>query len=109
MNHRPDRVGQLIRDELSVLVAKELEFPSMLVTLVDVTVNKKLDIADVFVSVWPQEARKTALTILRAAQPRLQWLLLQRFRIKPMPRIEFKLDKGNENAADVEKALLQNE
>ena len=106
MNFRSERVSNLIRDELSILITRELEFPGALVTLTEISINKKLELARVNVSVIPKEKEKEALKILVKECGRLQHLLLKKINIKPMPRIEFQLDRGFEHAAQVEKLLL---
>lgn len=107
MNFRAERVSNLIREELSLMIARELEFPGALVTITEVTIDKKLELARVNVSVIPKEKEKEALKILVKECGLLQHLLLKKINIKPMPRIEFQLDKGLENAAKVEKLLLE--
>lgn len=107
MDHRPERVGKLIREELSLIILKELEFPGALPTITEVEVDKKLEHAVVRLSVYPSEMAEAALEIAHAAQKRLEHLLFKKLNIKPMPRIEFKLDHGPENAAQVEKILLK--
>lgn len=106
MNHRPERVGSLIREELAKLIARELEFSGALVTLTEVEIDKKLDTAKVGVTVFPSEHGEEALKVLRGVQNELQWQLLRKINIKPMPQIHFFLDHGPENAARIEKALL---
>lgn len=106
MNHRPERVSSLIREELSKLIERELEFPDMLVTLTDVNIDKKLEGAKVGVTVFPSEKSAEAMKILADAQGEMQYKLNRILNIKPMPRIHFFADYGPENAARVEKKLL---
>ncbi len=103
---RPERVGKLIREEISKLIIRELEFNRALVTVTEVDVDKKLEHAKVKVSVIPSNSAAAALGQLAAAAPRLQHMLLKKINIKPMPRIFFEIDQGLENAATVEKILL---
>ena len=107
MQYRPLRVAKLIREYLSLLIVRELEFPGALVTLTDVDVDRNMDHARVGVSVVPSEKAHDALRILTDAQGNLQHKLLMKLNIKPMPRIQFELDHGSENAAEVEKILLK--
>jgi len=107
MNYRPLRSGNLIRDELAVMIEKDLEFNGALVTITEVEVDKKLETAKVFVSVIPSSSAKEALEILKAAQGELQHQLLKKINIKPMPRIYFEIDHGPENAAKIEKIILE--
>lgn len=106
MNFRPLRVANLLRDELGMMIARELEFPGALVTITDIDVNKKLEIAHVMVSVLPSNKSAEALKILQAAKGELQYKLVRKLNIKPMPQLHFAIDHGPENAAAVEKALL---
>lgn len=109
MNHRPERVGKLIREELSKMIGRELEFPDMLVTLMEADVSAKMDIAKIGISVIPSDKSEEALTILKDAQGELQYKLLRVLNIKPMPHLHFFIDYGPENAARVEKQLLEDE
>ncbi len=107
MNRRPLRVSKLIKEELSKIILRELEFPGTLATITEVEVNKKLDTAKVLVSVIPSSLAANLVSRLAAGAGELQHLLLKKLNIKPMPRIYFELDRGPENAAIVEKRLLE--
>ena len=106
MHHRPERLGKLIREELSAIILRELEFAGAVVTLADVVVTDKLDHARVKISVWPSEMSREALKTLQDARRDLQYRLMKKIRIRTLPRIDFEIDHGTENAAAVEKALL---
>lgn len=126
MKHRPERVANLIKEELSKIISRELEFPGCLVTITDAEVNNKLEQATVKFSVFcpsetspegrPSEkfsgfarsrvAREIVLKILEKNRGYLQHLLVKKINIKPMPKIVFKIDYGLEKAAKIEKLLL---
>jgi ribosome-binding factor A len=103
--YRSERVSKLVREELSKIIERELEFDA-LVTVTEVDVDKKMDRARVLVSVLPAKGEAAALRTLANAAGYLQHLLVKKVNIKPMPRIMFEIDRGPENAARVEKALL---
>ena len=107
MNHRQERLGKLIREELSKIIVRELEFPGTVVTIASVTITDKLDFARVKVSVWPSEKAREALKTLALAKRDLQYALMKKIRIKTIPHLGFEIDHGNENAANVEKALME--
>ena len=107
MNFRPLRVAQLIREELGKIIQRELEFPGALVTITEIEVTKKLETAHVLVSVFPEKETEAALRTLKTAKRELQHQLNRKLNIKPMPHIEFRADYGPENAARVEKTLLE--
>ena len=102
------RVGSLIREELAILLVRDVEFPKgVLVTITEVEVDKKLDRANVGISVYPSQKEREAVEILKPAMRELAHKLLKKINIKPMPRIHFFIDHGTENAAMVEKKLLE--
>lgn len=107
MKHRPERVSDLIIEELSNLILREIEVPDVLITITDVEVLKDLSRAVVKISVLPSEKSELALKILEKNRSHLQYLLLRKMNIKPMPQIVFKIDRGLEKAAVVEKKLLE--
>ncbi|MFA5098629.1 MAG: 30S ribosome-binding factor RbfA [Candidatus Paceibacterota bacterium] len=107
MNYRPERVASLIREELSAIIIKNVEFPAgSLVTITDVNVDKKLEHAKVGISVLPSEGADKVLHILGKCAGHLQYLLMKRVNIKPLPRIVFEIDHGIEKLAKIEKILL---
>lgn len=108
MNFRDQRMSQLIRDELSHLILREIEFKNgELVTITDVEVTKKLDYAKVHISVIPSSEANGALKTLEDSRGFLQHELNHKLNLKPMPHILFEIDHGPENAAQVEKVILE--
>ena len=106
MFQRHQRVESLIKEELSKLVIKELEFPGALVTITNVDVQKDLDYANVKASVIPKEKDAAVLKILQKSQKYLTHLMIKKLNIKPMPEIRFEIDYGMEKAAELEKVFL---
>jgi len=107
MNHRSLRVGELLRDEISIMIERDIEVPGALLTVTTVEVDKKLEHAKVGVSVLPTSKTEEVFRLLRAVQGKFQYLLMKKINIKPLPRIEFVIDRGPEHAADIEKILLK--
>ncbi|OGZ02723.1 MAG: ribosome-binding factor A [Candidatus Liptonbacteria bacterium RIFCSPLOWO2_01_FULL_53_13] len=107
MNYRPLRVANLIQEELGNLLLREFDAQGAIVTITGVVVEHKLETATVKVSILPPEKAKETLKALIGAQGKLQYLLLRKINIYPMPRIHFEIDLGVENAARVEKILLE--
>jgi ribosome-binding factor A len=105
---RSQRVASLIQAEVSFMLARDVEFPAdALVTIVRVEVDKKMDRAKIGLSVIPASAAAGALRIVNGRARELQFELLQKINIKPMPRLIFEIDRGPENAARVEKTVLE--
>ena len=113
MNYRPQRVSSLIQEELGKIIVREVEFAEgVLVTITGVDVGAKLERAVVWLSVLspgnggPYDSGDAALAVLKKRAGELQHLLMKKINIKPMPRIEFQIDRGLENAAKIEKKFL---
>jgi ribosome-binding factor A len=102
MRHRVERVNNLIRDELSKILSRELEFPGSLVTIIEVETNKDMKGAKVRLSVLPSEKSAQVLRSLNDEHDWLQHLLLQRINIKPMPKIVFEIDHNIKEIARIE-------
>jgi ribosome-binding factor A len=105
---RSQRVESLIQTELSRMLVRDIEFPEgSLVTIVSVDVDKKMERAKIGLSVIPSSAAERALKTVTARAGELQFALVKKINIKPMPRIIFEIDHGPENAAKVEEKLLK--
>ena len=109
MKHRPQRVAEIMRDQLSLLIARELEFPGALVTITEISVDNDLGGAKVGISVWPAEKKEEVLGLLKEERGRLQHLLIRNLEMQHVPELMFRIDTGPESAAGVEKAFLQME
>jgi len=106
MKFRDQRASQLIREELSKIIAREIEINGALATITEVNVDKKLETAKVRISVLPAGEAKEVLNLLNRERDKLQTLLFKKLNMRPTPRIRFEIDRGLENAAIVEKTLL---
>ena len=107
--HRAERVGSVIQAELSKMILREVELTGGLITIVEVQVDEKMEHARAHVSVIPESLEPVALRKLNMHIGEFQHALNRKMGIRPMPLISFVLDHGNENAARVEKLLLEDE
>ncbi len=105
--HRPQRAESLIQQELSKIILKEIDFPvGALVTVSWVSVSPDMMNAKVGVSILPKKMEENSMAILKKMQGFLQHVLNNKMNIRPMPRIDFEIDHGSENAADIERLLI---
>jgi len=104
---RKERLSNLILEELSKLIARELEFDEILVTLTYADISVKMETVQVGVSVIPSDKSEAALKILQKARPELQYLLVKKLSIRHVPEIKFENDSGYEDAAGIEKSLMK--
>lgn len=105
--HRPDRVGDRIRAEVSELLSREVHDPGIgFVTITHVRVTADLQLARVFYTALGDAAarRRTASALNRAA-PFLRHHVGQRLGLRRVPALEFTYDDSVERELRVE-ALL---
>jgi len=106
---RLDRVNQLIKEEISTLLQRELKDPRLgFVTVTEVEATKDLRTAKVFVSVLGDERQWTAsLAALASARGFVRNWLRQHLDLRVTPEIDFRADRSMEHAARIQ-ALLKN-
>ncbi len=106
---RLDRVNQLIKEEISTLLQRELKDPRLgFVTVTEVETAKDLRVAKVFVSVLGDE-RAVGLLAGRARQRaglRADWLR-QHLDLRVTPELDFRPDRSMEHAAQIQSLLKQ--
>jgi len=106
---RLDRVNQLIREEISMLLQRELKDPRLgFVTVTHVETSPDLRTAKVFVSVLGDEAKWTAsLTALASARGFVRNWLRQHLDLRQTPELDFRADRSMEHAARIQELLRQ--
>ena len=106
---RLDRVNQLIKEEISTLLQRELKDPRLgFVTVTEVETAKDLRVAKVYVSVLGDERQwASSLAALTSARGFVRNWLRQHLDLRVTPDLEFRADRSMEHAARIQ-ALLKN-
>ena len=106
--HRPERIGETIREEIMQIVGYELEDPRLtMVTVTEVRVADDLRDASVYVTVQGDEREhNVALSALRHAAPYVRKQLGFALNLRHTPVLHFLRDTVEERAARVD-TLLQ--
>jgi ribosome-binding factor A len=93
---RPDRIGDQIRSELALLLAREVHDPGVgFLTLTRVKVTPDLQLARVYyTSLGDEKAQRETARALRRAGPFLRRQLGQRIRLRRVPELEFFYDES---------------
>jgi ribosome-binding factor A len=93
---RPDRIGDQIRSELALLLAREVHDPGVgFLTLTRVKVTPDLQLARVYyTSLGDEKAQRETARALRRARPFLRRQLGQRIRLRRVPELEFFYDES---------------
>ena len=105
---RLDRVNQLIKEEISMLLQRELKDPRLgFVSVTGVETSKDLRVAKVFVSVLGgDEQWKGSMAALASARGFVRNWLRQHLDLRTTPEIDFRPDHSMEHAARIQ-ALLK--
>jgi ribosome-binding factor A len=103
MTARTDRIDELLRQEIGVIIAREIADPRVgFATVTSVETTPDLRHAKVFVSVIGQAAdRKATLSALGRAMPFVQHELGKRLRLKRIPQFHLELDDTLERGTRV--------
>jgi ribosome-binding factor A len=92
MKHRMLRVNELLKRELSGIIAREITFEGALVTINQVDVTADLKNAHVFVSVLGSDTGASVINKLESQRSTLQAELARRVTMKYTPHLTFHLD-----------------
>jgi len=107
LSTRTERLSDLLRDEISRLLLREIKDPRVgFVTVTGVTVSPDLRHARVFVSVLGEEdARQASLLALRSAAGFIQRALFRNLGLRHSPAVSFELDESMEQGERIERVL----
>src|SRR5687768_7344374 len=107
MANRPERVGEAIRDELSILLAREVHDPGIgFITLTQVKVAPDLQLARVYyTSMGDEKSRRETARALERARPFLRRQIAQRLRLRRAPELQFFYDESIAHQDRIERIL----
>jgi ribosome-binding factor A len=104
---RSQRIADRIREELSEILIQEISDPRLLgVSVTDVTVDRELTVAEIYVSaVEGSERAEEILDGFQHAQGYLRHELAQRVELRVFPRLRFHWDPTFERAERIERLI----
>jgi ribosome-binding factor A len=104
---RLERVNQLIKEEISMLVQRQLKDPRLgFVTVTEVDTSPDLKHAKVFVSVLgPEEQWASSFKALESARGFVWSWLRRNLDLRVTPEIMFRPDRSMEHAAHIQSLL----
>src|SRR4051812_24153654 len=97
-SRRPDRMGDLLRQEISMLLERDVKDPRIgFATLTSVVLTPDLRTARVYVSILGDtDQKRKGMEGLTAAASFLRHELARRLNLRYTPSIEFQLDRSEE-------------
>jgi ribosome-binding factor A len=105
---RPERVGEEIRQELGVLLAREVHDPGIgFITLTRVKVSPDLQLVRVYYTlIGDDKARRETQKALERATPFLRRQIGARVRLRRVPELRFEFDESVAHQERIERILL---
>lgn len=104
-SRRIERINSVLREELTTLIDRELEFPAeSMVTITRVATSHDALHANIFFSVLGA-LPKDALAVLKKNIYHIQQTLNRRLKMRPVPKIRFAADEEEVKRERVEKSL----
>lgn len=110
MSRRVDRINGLLRQELSLLLARQTKDPRIngVISITQVNTSADLRNARVYVSVFGDDAAKQeALAGIESAATFLRHELRDRLSLRYVPFMKFELDQSMEDAASLLQVMDQ--
>jgi ribosome-binding factor A len=106
---RLERVNQLIKEEVSMLLQRELKDPRLgFVTVTEVDVTSDLKYAKVYVSVLGEQAEWAATFQALESARGFVWNWLRRhLDLRVTPEVTFRPDRSMEHAAHIQSLLAE--
>lgn len=113
MSDRLDRVDEMLKREISVILAEDIDDPLVKsVTITKVEVTRDLSIARVFYTVFGEKLEKELVSKgLKRAARFIRGKIAKRISLKSIPELSFREDKEEEREEEVEKlfSILEKE
>lgn len=103
---REDKLKSLFKKLTAGFLKNELDTHS-LVTVTDIALSRNGNKALALVSVFPEKSEDGVLKILKQKEGALRKFYASQTKMKFVPRVEFKIDKGEKNRQRIETLLSQ--
>ncbi len=89
--YRNLKMASVIQETLSEMFLRDFDFNGALVTIAEVVIDEKLETARVKLSILPFEKGPEAYKMVEDRRRELQYKLVRKLNIKPVPRLKFEI------------------
>lgn len=107
MSGRIEKINELMRQELASILSREIYLDDGLITVVRVGCSANLKSAAVSISVLPENLSGSALRLLQKSNALVNKFLVQRLKLRGIPKLHWKIDNQERYAADLEKVFAE--
>lgn len=105
-SYRMGKVNSHIKRVFSGILQKEANLPAdIMVTVSEVETTSNLRAADIWISVFPADKGRQVLKKLKPQMYDLQGALNRELEMRPLPRINLRIDHGAEYSDKIERKL----
>jgi ribosome-binding factor A len=107
MKYRRLRVQDLLREEISSMIQREIKDPGLgFVTILEVKMTEDLKIAKVYLSIYgEQEEKEKTMDALKRSKGYMRFLLGKRVKLRYTPDLIFVVDDTYEKMARIDEIL----
>jgi len=108
MSQRILKINELIKQNINDILLKSLSLKQgVLVTVSKVDTTPDLRYTRIFISIFPEKEEHYAAETLKKELFKIQGALNKKLPMKPLPRIEFRIDHTETKADEIEKLLKE--
>lgn len=103
---RIEQINELIKQEIGKIILENIEFdPGTFVTIMSVETSSTLEVATIWVSIFPEGKVGSSLELLNKRIGEMQHLLNRKLALRFVPKIQFKLDKSEKYASEIDEVF----
>ena len=108
MSQRIIKINDLVRQTVDEIMLKELSLKEgVFITIAKVDTSPDLRYTRIFVSIFPEAEVNYAIRTLQKEVYRIQGNLNKKLHMKPLPKVEFRVDFTESKADEIEKILKE--
>lgn len=108
MSTRIAKINSLIQKNISEIITRDISLKAgVFVTVAKVDTTPDLRYTRIFVSIFPEKEIDYAIKTLGKELYRIQGALNKKLVMRPLPKIEFKIDMTESKADEIEKLLKE--
>jgi ribosome-binding factor A len=106
---RAIRLSEAVKRNINEILLRELELkPGVFITISRVDTSSDLRYTNLFLSIFPEKEIQYVLKSLKKEIYKIQGSLNKKLKMRPLPKIVFKLDTSEIEAEKIEKLLKEN-
>jgi ribosome-binding factor A len=108
MTNRITKINSLIQRHIGEIITRDISLkPGVFVTVAKVDTMPDLRYTRIFISIFPEKEIDYTVKTLEKELYQIQGALNKRLAMKPLPKIEFKVDMTESRADEIEKLLKE--